>query len=99
MSSCRKAGRLIFTRPSARAPRRLMRGRIRHVSLSRHPKIRCSPKLEWFRLGGETSERQWWDIVGVLKVTQDADRGYLRRWADSLAVADLLERAFADAVR
>ena len=38
-------------------------------------------KLEWFRLGGETSERQWWDIVGILKVTQDADRGYLRRWA------------------
>ena len=23
-------------------------------------------KLEWFRLGGETSERQWWDVVGVL---------------------------------
>lgn len=31
-------------------------------------------KLEWFRLGGETSERQWWDIVGVLKVTPDVDR-------------------------
>ena len=31
-------------------------------------------KLEWFRVGGETSERQWWDIVGILKVTQDADR-------------------------
>ena len=54
-------------------------------------------KLEWFRLGGETSERQWWDIVGVLKVTHEADRGYLRRWAASLGVADLLERALADA--
>ena len=53
-------------------------------------------KLEWFRLGGETSERQWWDVVGVLRVTHDADREYLRRWAASLEVADLLERAFAD---
>ncbi len=54
-------------------------------------------KLEWFRLGGEASERQWWDIVGVLKVTEDADRTYLRRWAASLEVADLLERALTDA--
>ena len=54
-------------------------------------------KLEWFRLGGESSERQWWDVVGILKVTEDADRTYLRRWAASLGVADLLERALADA--
>jgi hypothetical protein len=54
-------------------------------------------KLEWFRRGGETSERQWWDVVGVLKVRHDADRAYLRRWAVSLGVSDLLERAFADA--
>ena len=54
-------------------------------------------KLEWFRLGGETSERQWWDVVGILRVTEDADRTYLRSWAVSLGVADLLERALADA--
>ncbi|OFW17636.1 MAG: hypothetical protein A3H97_13470 [Acidobacteria bacterium RIFCSPLOWO2_02_FULL_65_29] len=54
-------------------------------------------KLEWFRLGGETSERQWWDVVGILKVTEGADRTYLERWAASLGVADLLERALADA--
>ncbi len=54
-------------------------------------------KLEWFRLGGETSERQWWDIVGVLKVGDDADRAYLRRWAAALGVGDLLERALVDA--
>ena len=56
-------------------------------------------KLEWFRLGGETSERQWWDVVGILKVTEDSDRQYLRRWADSLGVTDLLERALADAAQ
>jgi hypothetical protein len=54
-------------------------------------------KLEWFRLCGETSERQWWDVVGILKVTEDADRSYLQRWAASLGVADLLERALAEA--
>lgn len=54
-------------------------------------------KLEWFRLGGETSERQWWDIVGVLRVGADADRAYLRRWSAALGVSDLLERALADA--
>ncbi len=54
-------------------------------------------KLEWFRLGGETSERQWWDIVGVLRVGADADRTYMRRWSAVLGVSDLLERALADA--
>jgi hypothetical protein len=54
-------------------------------------------KLEWFRLGGETSERQWWDVVGILRVTEGADRAYLRRWAAALSVVDLLERALADA--
>jgi len=54
-------------------------------------------KLEWVGLGGETSERRWWDVIGILKVTEDADRTYLRRWAASLGVADLLERALADA--
>ena len=56
-------------------------------------------KLEWFRLGGGTSERQWWDIVGILKVGTDVDRVYLRRWAAALSVDDLLEQALAAAVR
>jgi hypothetical protein len=54
-------------------------------------------KLEWFRRGGETSDRQWWDIVGVLRVTPNVDRAYLTRWADALGVGDLLQRALADA--
>lgn len=54
-------------------------------------------KLEWFRRGGEASERQWWDIVGVLRVTTGVDRAYLRRWAAALGVSDLLDRVLADA--
>lgn len=52
-------------------------------------------KLEWFRLGGEVSERQWRDVLGVLK-TQGAliDKTYLHHWAGEIGVLDLLERAF-----
>jgi hypothetical protein len=55
-------------------------------------------KLDWFRLGGEVSERQWRDILGVLKTQQAAlDIAYLRQWAEALQVADLLEQALAEA--
>ena len=55
-------------------------------------------KLEWYRIGGEVSDRQWRDVLGVLKVQSDRlDRDYLRRMATELKVADLLERAFGEA--
>lgn len=51
-------------------------------------------KLEWYRMGGEASERQWRDILGVLKTRADAlDLEYLRKWASELKVNDLLNRA------
>lgn len=55
-------------------------------------------KLEWFRAGSEVSERQWTDVVGLLKAGgAPLDQGYLDRWAAELGVADLLERARAEA--
>ena len=55
-------------------------------------------KLEWFHLGGEVSERQWDDVLGVLKVQRGLlDMEYLRHWAAELKVAELLEQAFRDA--
>ena len=51
-------------------------------------------KLEWFRLGGEVSDRQWADIVGMLKTgAERVDYAHLDRWAGVLEVADLLQRA------
>ena len=54
-------------------------------------------KLEWHRLSGEVSDRQWRDVLGVLKVQGDRlDRGYMCRMATELDVTDLLERAFQE---
>jgi hypothetical protein len=55
-------------------------------------------KLGWYRQGGGVSERQWNDVLGVLKVQRSSlDRGYLNRWAEELNLVDLLSRALKDA--
>ena len=47
-------------------------------------------------MGGETSDRQWNDVLGCLGAgARDAE--YMRRWARELGVEDLLERALAAA--
>jgi hypothetical protein len=54
-------------------------------------------KLEWYRLGGEVSERQWRDILGVLKTQSGGlDTVYLDKWSKELKVGDLLERALKE---
>lgn len=55
-------------------------------------------KLAWFAEGGGTSERQWLDVLGILKVQRERlDRAYLARWAEELGVDELLERAMREA--
>jgi hypothetical protein len=54
-------------------------------------------KLEWFELGGQVSDRQWSDVLGVLRVREDTlDLAYLRRWAAELGLAALLERVLVE---
>jgi hypothetical protein len=53
--------------------------------------------LQWYREGGEVSDRQWSDIGGILIQNLNLDWGYINTWAARLRVADLLERARADA--
>ena len=53
-------------------------------------------KLEWYRTGGETSERQWNDLRGIVTVNGAIlDVAYLKKWAVELKVGDLLERLLA----
>jgi hypothetical protein len=55
-------------------------------------------KLEWYRDTGLTSERQWTDILGVLKVQASAlDFEYMHIWAQRLGVSELLKQAVKDA--
>jgi hypothetical protein len=54
-------------------------------------------KLAWYRLGDEVSDRQWRDSLGVLAVQGDRlDVAYMRQWAATLDVSDLLERALGE---
>jgi len=53
-------------------------------------------KLQWYRDGGEVSERQWSDITGVLLITRALDAGYLAKWAHRLGVAEILDRALSE---
>lgn len=56
-------------------------------------------KLRLFRSAGEISDRQWRDVLGVVKRRLSSlDVEYMRMWALTSGVDDLLERAF-DAAR
>lgn len=55
-------------------------------------------KLQWYRASGDASDRQWHDLVGVMKIQGGSlDRSYLQEWATRLGLSPLLERAFAEA--
>jgi len=55
-------------------------------------------KLEWFRLGDETSERQWEDVKKIVAVLGESlDIEHMRRMAASIGVGDLLDKLLAEA--
>ena len=55
-------------------------------------------KLDWFHKGGEVSERQWLDVIGIIKVQQkNIDKEYLYHWAKHLELQQLLENALNEA--
>ena len=60
----------------------------------------CSPedtvlqKLVWYRMTKNESQRQWRDVLGVLKLQGDRlDFEYLQEWARELELSGLLETA------
>jgi hypothetical protein len=55
-------------------------------------------KLLWYEMGEKVSERQWYDLIGVIKVQSTLlDKEYLKRWATTLNLMDLLVKAYTDA--
>jgi len=51
-------------------------------------------KLTWYKAGEGVSDRQWIDVLGVLKVQGDQlDMVYLNHWAKELGVSELLKKA------
>lgn len=55
-------------------------------------------KLTWYKAGEEASDRQWNDVLGVLKVQGDQlDMAYLNQWAKELSVSELLKKAVDEA--
>jgi hypothetical protein len=51
-------------------------------------------KLLWFRAGGGVSDRQWRDVLEVLRVSGPRmDAAYLAHWAGRLGLEPLLARA------
>jgi hypothetical protein len=54
-------------------------------------------KLAWYKAGGETSERQWTDILKVILATPNVDWAYVESWAPRLGVVGLLARARTEA--
>lgn len=55
-------------------------------------------KLEWYKKGGEVSDRQWSDVLGVMKVQAERlDMDYLQHWANKLNITNLLKKALHEA--
>ena len=54
-------------------------------------------KLDWFNMLEQDSDRQWGDIMGVIKVQENLlDLDYLKKWSRDLGLSELLEKALKD---
>ena len=67
------------------------------VLVVKSPEDTVLRKLLWYREGGSVSERQWRDVVEVLRVSgPDMDEAFLDDWAKRLGIHEQLERAKRD---
>lgn len=56
-------------------------------------------KLVWYLKGHRASDRQWSDVLGIIKLQgQQLDRIYLDHWAAQLGIKELLDQAIDEAL-
>jgi len=61
------------------------------------PDVLILRKLDWFRRGGEISDRQWRDVIGLLAAqSRCLEMESLRRDAEEIGLTGLLERALGE---
>ncbi len=61
------------------------------------PEDQVLRKLEWFRHGGGVSDKQWRDVVAILRANEGRlDLVYLQGQANALDLNDLLDQAAID---
>jgi hypothetical protein len=54
-------------------------------------------KLQWYQNGGQVSDRQWRDVLGVLAIrSTELDFEYLTMWSGMLGVNELLDKAVSE---
>jgi hypothetical protein len=91
-------GRGAFDRESFNRRRPIKLDEPEEVLFFYSPEDTVLRKLEWYRKGGEVSEHQWRDVIGILVVQHGRlDDAYMKRWAATLGVSDLLERVTSEA--
>jgi len=58
------------------------------------PEDQVLRKLDWYRLGGNVSDRQWRDIIAILRINRTTlDDSYLTATAALVDLSDLLHQA------
>lgn len=77
--------------------RRIVLGEGKHSTAFSAPEDIVLRKLDWLRSSGGVLERQWRDVLGVLKVQRGRlDLPYLRDSARRIGLAESLARALAE---
>ena len=61
------------------------------------PEVQVLRKLDWYVRGGRVSDRQWRDVVSVLRITIDLDTSFLTTAARQLGLDELLTQALDQA--
>ena len=88
------AERGIYERAEMRRRKRIPVGDAGEALFVKSPEDMVLRKLLWFREGGGLSEKQWRDVVQILRLNRGAlDEAVFEEWAPALGVDHLLAKA------